>query len=95
MCWRLISDGRKHSIQCARLERVGPLGYVQHEVGLGDQKKKNNLKKGGGGVDWVLLLLISCVCVCLCVCVAKFIKKFLSLSLFCKSVNKNNERTER
>lgn len=48
MCWRLISDGRKHSIQCARLERVGPLGYVQHEVGLGDQKKKNNLKKGGG-----------------------------------------------
>lgn len=67
MCWRLISDSRKHSIQCARLERVGPLGYVQHEVGLGDQKKKK-FKKGGRGVDWVLLLLISCVCVPVCVC---------------------------
>ena len=75
MCWRLISDSRKHSIQCARLERVGPLGYVQHEVGLGDQK--NNLKKGGGGRLGIVIVN----CVCLCVCVAKFIKKFLSLSL--------------
>lgn len=64
----------------------------------GGPKKKNNLKRADGEAkyfDWVLLLLISCVCVPVCVCVAKFIEKFLSLSLFCKSVNKNNERTER